>query len=104
MLACADSIERLLERHAIKMLAAVGEQPVEYLRDALLSLVLLQFGTIADVAVDAHGVADILRLYDQGDAVGQGADDRVQRRGRHFQALQRFLRPRWQRGGMRLAQ
>ena len=37
MLAGADVIERLLECDPIEMLAAVGEQPLEHLRDAFLA-------------------------------------------------------------------
>ena len=104
MLAGADRIQRLLERDPVEPLAAVGQEPLEQLRDTLLALELFGLGAIADVAVHAHRVADILALHDQSETVRQGADDRVQGRGRHLQTLQRLLRPGGQGGRVGLAQ
>ena len=104
MLAGTDRIQRLLERDPIEPFTAVGQQPIEHLRDSFLALGLFGLGAIADVAVHAHRVADILALHDQGEAVRQRADDRVQGRGRHLQTLQSLLCPGGQGGRVRLAQ
>ena len=104
MLAGTDRIQCLLERDPIEPFTAVGQEPVEHLRDSFLALGLFGLGAIADVAVHTHRVADILALHDQGEAVRQGADDRVQGRGRHLQTLQRLLRPGGQGRGVGLAQ
>ena len=64
----------------------------------------LQFGPVLDVAVDADRVAHVLRLHDQGDAVGERADDRMHGRLRHCQASQRRRRPLRQRRRLGFAQ
>ena len=100
MLARADRIERLLECHPVEVLAAVGQQPLEDLRHAFLVPGLLGLGTIADMPEHTHRVAHVLALHDECQPVGQRADDRVQSRCRHLEALQCLDRPRRQRRRM----
>src|SRR6516162_7267155 len=104
VLASANVIECLLECYAVEMLAAISEQPVEHLRDAFLARVLLGLGTIADVPEHAHRVTYISGLHDQRQTIRQGADERVQSRFGHLQALQSLAGPGGKRGRMRLTE
>ena len=61
LLARADGIQRLLERQAVETVAAEHEHAIEQVADAVLAVRLLDAGLTADMAVDADGVADILR-------------------------------------------
>ncbi len=97
-------VERTLKRQSIQMLAAIREQLIEDLRDALVTCGGFSLRTITDVAEDTDRVAHILGLHDEGEAIRQARHDGVRRNGRNAQAAERRLRPARQLGGACLAE
>src|ERR1700683_2617085 len=101
-LARTDRIQRLLERYAVELLAAVGQQQIQDLRYPLATRGRLQLGSIPDIAIDAHRIADVVGLNDQRQAVGKRGDDRVRGQVRYREAIQIRLRPARQLGRLGL--
>ena len=75
----ADLVQGLLENKAVEMLGAKGEQGIKKQIDALLARRRFGLRPVADKAEDGDRVAHILRLHNQGEAVGKGGDRGMQR-------------------------
>ncbi len=103
-LAGSYRVQCLLEGYTIELLAAVAQQLLQDLADSFASGTLFGFGSVADMSSNTDGIADILRLNDQGQSVRQCADDRVHGGGWNGQTMQRLFRPTGQLNGFRLAQ